>query len=74
MFSTDKPITDASEDKLGRSGFAERLAKAIINFDTADSYAILQRTIFFLCCSKTRSGLLRYGRHNGYKGICTDYL
>ena len=40
MFSTDKPITDASEDKLGRSGFAERLAKAIINFDTADSYAI----------------------------------
>ena len=36
MFSTDKPITDASEDKLGRSGFAERLAKAIINFDTAD--------------------------------------
>lgn len=24
MFSTDKPITDASEDKLGRSGFAER--------------------------------------------------
>lgn len=39
MFSTDKPITDASEDKLGRSGFAERLAKAIINFDTADSYA-----------------------------------
>lgn len=40
MFSTDKPITDVSEDKLGRSGFAERLAKAIINFDTADSYAI----------------------------------
>lgn len=40
MFSTDKPITNASEDKLGRSGFAERLAKAIINFDTADSYAI----------------------------------
>ena len=31
MFSTDKPITDVSEDKLGRSGFAERLAKAIIN-------------------------------------------
>ena len=40
MFSTDKPITDVSEDKLGRSGFAERLAKAIINFNTADSYAI----------------------------------
>ena len=40
MFSTDKPITNASEDRLGRSGFAERLAKAIINFDTADSYAI----------------------------------
>lgn len=40
MFSTDKPITNASEDKLGRSGFAERLAKAIINFETADSYAI----------------------------------
>lgn len=40
MFSTDKPIINASEDKLGRSGFAERLAKAIINFDTADSYAI----------------------------------
>lgn len=30
MFSTDKPITDVSEDKLGRSGFAERLAKANI--------------------------------------------
>lgn len=40
MFSTDKPITNAGDDKLGRSGFAERLAKAIINFDTADSYAI----------------------------------
>ena len=40
MFSTDKPITNAEDDKLGRSGFAERLAKAIINFDTADSYAI----------------------------------
>lgn len=40
MFSTDKPITNASEDKLGRSGFAERLAKAIVNFNTTDSYAI----------------------------------
>lgn len=40
MFSTDKPITNAEDDKLGRSGFAECLAKAIINFDTADSYAI----------------------------------
>lgn len=29
MFSTDKPITNAEDDKLGRSGFAERLAKAI---------------------------------------------
>ena len=40
MFSTDKPITNVRGDKLGRSGFAERLAKAIINFNTADSYAI----------------------------------
>lgn len=40
MFSTDKPITNASEDKLGRSGFAERLATAIVNFNTTDSYAI----------------------------------
>lgn len=40
MFSTDKPITNVRDDKMGRSGFAERLAKAIINFNTADSYAI----------------------------------
>lgn len=40
MFSTDKPITNVRDDKLGRSGFAERLAKAIINFNTTDSYAI----------------------------------
>lgn len=41
MFSTDKPITDVSEDKLGRSGFAERLAKAIIKKScTEDGFAL----------------------------------
>jgi len=40
MFNTDKPINYIVEDKLGRSAFARRLAKTIVQFDTKENYAI----------------------------------
>lgn len=40
MFDTDKPIQKASEDKLGRGLFAERLATAILNYNTTEHYTV----------------------------------
>ncbi len=40
MINTDKPINSSCEDKLGRNWFAKHLAKAIMQFDTKDNYAV----------------------------------
>lgn len=40
MFDTDRPICNVSEDKLGRSSFAKRLANSIMSFKTEETYAI----------------------------------
>lgn len=40
MFSTDKPINEINEDRLGRSTFATQLASAIMKFDTYENYTV----------------------------------
>lgn len=40
MFSTDKPIENSQEDKLGRIEFVKRVSKAIYEFNSTDNFAI----------------------------------
>jgi len=40
MFNPDKPICHMNDDKLDRSEFAKRIAKAILNYQTKDNYSI----------------------------------
>jgi predicted KAP-like P-loop ATPase len=40
MISSDSPISREKEDRLGRSSFAQALAKAAIDFDGVDSFVV----------------------------------
>ena len=40
MYFTDKPIKTGEEDKLGRNGFAELLAQALINLESTSTFTI----------------------------------
>lgn len=40
MLSADKPIQQKEEDQLGRRGFAELLAQALINLSGTDTYSV----------------------------------
>ncbi|HEY2362045.1 MAG TPA: P-loop NTPase fold protein, partial [Candidatus Angelobacter sp.] len=40
MFSSDSPIETAADDRLGRTTFAQALAKALAGFSAGDSFVV----------------------------------